>query len=349
MSKKEIVNEIFWLRAISCLAVVLVHSISESLNYGNSELLDAIRMIAFFGTPAFIFISEFLIAKSYSERIPKDFLRKRIKVLLLPFVLMGIIYAIASSNFSLRTFIIESIKNIFLADYVAYFIIIIFQFYILHIILYRYLNRWNPKLVMTVSLIINVAYLSFFNFVEPFNIPFSGYIWYKFSWYPFVGWIFYFVLGYYCGKHYSQFKSFLQKNKYWIILYFIGSLSVLLILWNNDFLSEIISSKRVDVLFFTISAILFVFLVTQRIKKTPNFIMFISKYSFSIYLLHKLFMGFIPPITDNIYVYTILLFVISLTLSILASYLLNKTRFGKYIVGRIVTSPKDNDVKKKTA
>lgn len=345
MSNKQIVNEVFWLRAISCLAVILIHAISQSLDYGKSNSLEMIRMFSMFGTPAFIFISEFLIAKSYSENIPKNFLVKRMKILLIPFVLMGIIYAIFDNGITPKALAVGIIRNVLLFDYVAYFIIVIFQFYILHILLHKRLNRWDPKIALSISLLINTLYLSSFNFVEPFDFPYSRYIWYRVSWYPFFGWIFYFTLGYYCGKYYPKFITLLQKYKNLVFLYFVVSASIFITLWFYDISPSIVSSKRVDVLFFTISVIILIFCITYNFKKVPRFIMFISRYSFSIYLLHKLLMGFIPPIVDNIYLYTFILFSFSLISSIFISFLLNKTTFGKYIVGRIVSPPKPTEKK----
>jgi len=72
-TKKELVNEIFVIRVIACLAIVLLHSITSTLGHFKNidsfthELLIALQMALIFGTPVFIFISEFLLSKAQKQ------------------------------------------------------------------------------------------------------------------------------------------------------------------------------------------------------------------------------------------------------------------------------------------
>jgi len=247
---------------------------------------------------------------------------------------MGILQALASSS-SVKSFVIEAIKNVILANYSGYFIIIIFQFYILHYLFAKKMNNWNPKKVLIFSFFINMAYISFFNFVKPPDLYLAEYIWYRFSWYPFFGWLFIFIVAFYCGKNYSRFTEIIKSNKYKVFGFYIISL-LLLIFADKLGYPDIVSSKRLDVLLHTFAVIFLVFLLTERINKVPKIIMFISKYAFSIYLLHSFFMICIPennavnPITYIFYI-----FFISVLISIITSKILNKFKYGKYIVGRI--------------
>ncbi|WP_269758464.1 acyltransferase family protein [Thalassobacillus sp. C254] len=68
------------MRAIACLAVVVIHSVNITLtNYEHTVsqfeeyFLIAVRFAAFFGTPAFVFISELLLARSYPNKVPHGF------------------------------------------------------------------------------------------------------------------------------------------------------------------------------------------------------------------------------------------------------------------------------------
>src|SRR5690606_21810644 len=97
------------------------------------------------------------------------------------------------------------LNNFFLGDFHGYFIIIIFQFYILHIIFTKYLSHFSPKLMLIITFTINFSYLAFFNFVEPFNIPFAENIWTQKSSLPFLGWVFYFALAFYGGRNAKEF------------------------------------------------------------------------------------------------------------------------------------------------
>ncbi|MCY7517893.1 acyltransferase, partial [Bacillus safensis] len=51
------IKEIFFIRCISCLSVVLIHAIAILSSPHSSSILVALLM---FSTPSFIFISEFL-------------------------------------------------------------------------------------------------------------------------------------------------------------------------------------------------------------------------------------------------------------------------------------------------
>lgn len=339
--KKEIVNEIFIIRSIACLSIVLLHTLMSGIKKipdTNGTLIDittGTSMILLFGTPVFVFISEFLLAKSYSTSIPKNFLSKRAKFLLIPYAIMGIFYAaIELDNFTLRGFLIHSLRNILFADYTGYFIVIIFQFYILHKVFYKYLSNVPAKKMLIISFIINVLYLAFFNFIPPLNfIPHALYLWDTFSWIPFIGWIFYFVLGYYCGKNIQLFRMFNQKYKYFIFIGTLVSLSIVLIMKELG-LPEVVSSKRVDVLIFTSFMIPLLFYLSSKIKNVPSFIVVISNYSFNIYLLHKIFIHYLEKLpVDNVFLYVIFMFSISIGSSMLAAKLINILPFGKYIVG----------------
>ncbi|MFE4142784.1 acyltransferase family protein [Peribacillus sp. YIM B13472] len=344
-TKKEQVTEIFIIRAIACLAIVLLHSVTSSLSkFSNldstsQDILVGLQMILIFGTPVFVFISEFLLSKSYPKHLPKGFFIKRFKFLLLPYLSMAVIYGIIDAgSLSLNALIIEILRNIILADYVGYFIIIIFQFYFLHLFFQKYFYRWKAKYVLPITFIINGAFLAFFNFVPPMEfIPHSEYVWTRLSWMPFVGWIFYFSLGYYSGKNIQYFKSFIQKYKIYL---FIGTFISIIVVLTSQFLGlpNLVSSKRVDILIFTTLLVLSLFYLSSKIKKVPSVIFLISNYSFNIYLLHKIFMTYLERLPiNNIAIYILLLFLISLGASISLAKIINKLPFGKYIVGNTAT------------
>lgn len=340
--KKSPINEIFFLRGISCLAVVLVHSLNVSaINYQDNMsgisnmLIGILRMAALFGTPTFIFISEFLLAKSYSDRIPPNFIGKRVKLILFPYVSMALFYAAFEFFKNDLNFWNETIKNVFLAGYHGYFIVIIFQFYFLHIFFVKHINKYSPKIVILVSFIINAAYLGFFNFVKPFDFPYATYIWERLSWLPFLGWIFYFSLAFYAGKYRDTFKKLLYRHsKKLIILPVFALLIVVIMRYLN--LPDISSSKRLDMIFYTTSMIFLIVYLSSFFKTPPRILVFISQYSFGIYLLHPFFQLMLPYNSAlNVWLYIVIAFIIGVAMPVITTYILNKFTFGKYIVGKI--------------
>ncbi|MDM5187915.1 acyltransferase family protein [Bacillus sp. DX4.1] len=344
---KSKVQEIIILRSIACLTVVFIHAITRSPStFDSVNKMDIafsyLQLLLMYGTPMFVFISEFVLAYNYKDRIPDKFISKRIKFILLPFICMGIFYAGFSEHANgIQATAIQSVRNIFLGDYHGYFILIIFQFYFLHMIFNKVKKKISPKLVLISALCINLAYLSFFNFVEPFNVPTANYIWYRFSWIPFIGWIIYFVIGYYAGSYYEYFKSLLTRNLKWIILSWCLTGALFLLFQYFNVLNDI-SSKRVDALLYTISTIMVFFYIATKIKNIPRFLLLINRYSFGIYLLHPFFQQTIGdmiliniPYLNNLYGSLFLYFIIGVIVPIPVVYLLNKIKIGAYIVGKV--------------
>ncbi|WP_408892333.1 acyltransferase family protein [Paenibacillus taichungensis] len=346
--KKELVPEVVWLRCIACLAIVAIHCIN--LTFTNYEgfltsqtvtLLEVIKLGLLFGTPAFVFISEFLLAKSYSTYIPDKFLWKRVRYILIPYFTMAVVYAfyslIRSGELTPYGLVVKILRNIVVADYIAYFIIVIFQFYILHIIFTKYFQSLSPKLFIPLCLAINLLYLGFFNFVPPLQfIPGAEYIWTRLYWVAFPGWLFYFSVAYQCGKNYTAFKEFLNRNIKWIILIPILTFLAITFLKFKMILPET-NSKRIDILFYAISMVFVIFYFASKLKRIPRVIDQISRYSFGIYLLHLMFVQTISKFFSELhpFINLPLTFIVSISLSIIFTYLLHKLKIGNYFVGKI--------------
>jgi membrane-bound acyltransferase YfiQ involved in biofilm formation len=332
------VFEVYWLRCICCIAVVIIHSISAAMGTfeGVKNTLITSYIPFLFATPAFVFISEFLIAKSYPNGLPNGFMKKRLKKLVPPYLFLAFIYAIFKTHqFSFLTFKV-TLSNIFLGGFVAYFIIVIIQFYLLHKFFHKYLKNWSPKIVLPIGFVINILYLAFFNFSNPLPIPKADYIWRMGYWMPFVGWLFYFLLGYYCGRYYTELK--IAINKYKTLIYTLSIVTLFIGFLVNHFQLYTIDSKRIDNILYTTCIILLVFQLTSKVQSVPNFVMLISRYSFNIYLLHEVFMmsvQYVPFVKDmNILVYIISLSILAIGGSIFISTVLNKFSFGGYLVGQ---------------
>lgn len=340
----KLINEVFWLRCIACLAVTFGHGLQS----GYSQYVEPsfyhivayfVYMSILFGVPVFVFISEFLLSHKYSEGVPKGFLLKRFKILIAPYVFMSIIYALFDvSEWSVKIFTIEVLKNIFLGNSTVYFVLIIFQFYILHIYLSRFLAKISPMVTLPVSFLVSAAYLSVFNFIEPPNNPYAVYIWNPGYWMPFIGWFFYFVLGYYCGRNYESVLKVLRKFNKLFLAFPIMSLGLMFLMNKYFLISQ--DSKRIDMLIYASSMTFLIIYVTSYFKTTPRIVMLISNYSFSIFLLNELFFLLFqllyPPAYLNLLTYSIIVFVLSISCSVGTSYLLNRFNLGKYLVGNVM-------------
>ncbi|WP_335870661.1 acyltransferase family protein [Bacillus sp. 2205SS5-2] len=342
------VNEIFLMRSVACLGIVILHSVDRVFPEGSSVIISLVKLLLVCSTPIFIFISEFILAKTYREELPSTFWGKRIKYVLLPFLFFGTFYALAkaiqeslgSEGHVVTLFLTFLWKHLILGDYHGYFILVIFQFYLLHYFFHKLLKKANPVLMIGLSLLTTLAYLGFFNFTNPLPTPIWEYIWETFYWIPFPGWLFYFTLAYYCGVYYEEFITSLKKSAKWIlitpILFAIISLTIDRLGW-----IEVISSKRVDMVFYSTSLILLLYYAANQMKNIPRFFIVISQYSFGIYLFHPFYLA-VMYMVFSIISYTFspavefLLYVTGSTLlSMISTYVLNKLPFGKYVSGRI--------------
>ncbi|WP_345807601.1 acyltransferase family protein [Bacillus pumilus] len=331
------IKEIYFIRSISCICVMLIHAIGILFESNSSPY----SIFLMFSTPSFIFISEFLIAHSYPNGIPKGFLKKRFQFIFLPFVSVGILDALLLTNHqskggSIYEFFTRVSSNIFLGNYIGYFVLVIFQFYILHILFHRVLKKVSPKWVLPISFFVTIIYLysiQFFHF--PISLP-NPYV--LVEWIPFPAWLFYFCLAYYCGQNYHEFINLLNRFRYGIYLLLLISIALIS---SNTFLGLFeSSSKRPDVLLYTTSIIFLFFHLFSKVQKIPSIVMLVSKYSFSIYLFHSYFLGIallaLPNIKNSHWLVTLItISLISVSSSILTSFLVNRFKYGYIFVGKV--------------
>jgi membrane-bound acyltransferase YfiQ involved in biofilm formation len=330
------VKEIFFIRCISCLSVVMIHVLGITMHSTSSMLM----MLLMFSTPAFIFISEFLLSYSYPNGTPKGFLLKRIQFIFLPFLFVAFVDAVMMSslgdNATLLSFLQRISANIFLGNFIGYFILIIFQFYLLHIFFHQILQRISAKFVLSIAFLINGGYLTFVTFID---IPsFGPNPIFPISWIPFVGWVFYFCLAYYCGQNYKGFISLLDQYRY--IVYGLVALSAFMILNNTYFGFFEVSSKRPDILLYTTSIIFLFFHLFSKVSKVPSIIMTISNYSFSIYLFHVYFLGIGLTILNSFTevqssLSLMIIYSFSIVGPMMLSWIFNHFKYGYMFVGKI--------------
>ncbi|SPT99941.1 acyltransferase [Lysinibacillus capsici] len=352
---KREVKEIYLLRYVACLGIVLMHSVTLALNMYDIEegplfvILTSIQLIFMFGTPLFIFISEFVIAYSYSDRLPKKFYVKRYKYMLTPFLFIGLLDAVLKS---IESPSIEFAKKLLLnyleGDFHGYFIVIIFQFYIIHPFFVKFIASRYPayKVIMT-AFIINFGYLAFFNFLDPFkyfpDLAYTSLQWDFFNKMPFPAWIAYFAVAYYCGKNYDKFLSWLQRFRFLLLAVLLITVSLLLTTQLSGIITEV-HSKRIDVILYTFSVAFLLFFIASNRRKMPEFIIFISRYSFGIYLLHPLVNSllkiFLTNFIETLSVFSVIAisFIVSLSCSICITYIMSKWKLGAFLIGQLNTN-----------
>ncbi|ARI76307.1 acyltransferase family protein [Halobacillus mangrovi] len=348
--KRAYINEIFFIRFIACLCVVFIHSITLSqqnyeLSAFTSDMFYQFKMTLMFATPVFVMISEFLLSYSYPDRMPKakPFWKKRFLYIFVPYLIMSVIYTLyglwAGSGITWSGFVDLFFDKTVLGVWHGYFVLIIFQFYALHFLLKKYFDRYPPLVMIGLSLVINVLYLGFFNLKGSSSFPALAFLWdhYKL---PFLGWIFYFTIAYYAGKHINVFLDLLRKYRYYAIpAVIITGLIPLYIRYSNFY--SVVSSKRFDIVVYTFFVFCLLYLIAIRMKKTPLFVLWVSSCSYGIYLLHPLVQYNAIrwfeqlPFTMTLDVHIALLFILGVGVPMIAVYLLNLIPYGSFVAGKI--------------
>ncbi|TVY01114.1 acyltransferase family protein [Cohnella terricola] len=338
--ENKLIKEVNSIRAIACLCVVFLHAIQVRLfTWDTNEMLHTVLGLLAFGTPTFVFLSELILSRSYPNRLPNNFFKKRVIPILVPFICISFFYALVQDINDIPHLLRDFTFNL-LGNYRGpWFILVIFQFYVLHRIFVKYLSRVSPTIVLTGSFIINLAYLAIFNLIQPpSETGFIAFLWEFGYWVPCIGWLFYFSLAYYCGKNYERFIRKLKKHPYLVLSAPIIGLA--LILYVNSFHIMPYGSKRMDMVIFTTTMILALFLLMSQLKKQPAFLEFVSKYTFGIFLIHLFFIRVAKKMIEllgfNLGYFEIpILFLSALTSSIIAVHVLNRFPQGKYLIGSI--------------
>jgi len=338
--ENKLIKEVNSIRAIACLCVVLLHAIQVRLfTWDSNDVLRTVLVLLAFGTPTFVFLSELILSRSYPNRLPNRFFRKRVIPILVPFIFISFLYAFVQDMNDIPHLLRDFAYNLLGNYHGPWFVLVIFQFYALHRIFVKFLSRVRATIVLTGSLLINLAYLAVFNLIAPpSETGFTAYLWEFGYWVPCIGWLFYFSLAYYCGKNYERFIRSLKKRQYLVLTAPLFGLA--LILYDNSFHVMPYGSKRMDMVIFTTTMILALFLILSQLNKQPVILEFISKYTFGIFLIHLFFMRAAKKMIDilgfNLGYFEIpLLFLSALSASIIAAHVLNRFPQGKYLIGGI--------------
>ncbi|NGZ75290.1 acyltransferase family protein [Saccharibacillus alkalitolerans] len=342
--KPEYIQEVSTVRVIACLSIVLLHAIHFTVGFDMEQgstaadyaLLTAAGILSF-GTPAFVFISEMLLAHSYPDRLTREFYKKRLLLILLPFACMAVFYAFFA-HYNEPSQIPRFLLLNFVGGYHGWFVLVIFQFYILHRLFTKYLSRVPAKIMLPAAFAINAAYLCVFNFIEPPDYPGTSFVWERGYWVPFFGWFFYFCLAYYWGKDYGKFLAGIRKFRAGIAAFVLASLALVVYVNSLGFGLIHFNSKRADMLPLSVSLILLLFLAASRLNVKSRIMSLVDRCSFGIYLIHYAYLtvygGIIDALWEIGYWKIPLLFVFALASSIATVLLVNKLPFGKYILGR---------------
>lgn len=353
--EKPFVGELFFVRAIACLSVVCLHAISLMyLTYNptpaETRWVQAFQMLFMFATPLFVCISEFLLAYSYPDRIPRGFWKRRIQYILLPFVFMGGLYAFVYKQ-TWPERLERFMDMVFAAQWHGYFVLIIFQFYVIHTWWIRRGKKWPLRKGLFWAFAINFGYLFIIFLLRMQQVTLDG--WMQHHHLIFPAWIFYFAVGYYAGVYFDEFKAFVTKYSKWILTGTAGYAFLVAFIKYAGWIPWT-ASKRFDILPYTILMLCALYYLATRMKEIPSWVILISHTSYGIYLLHPIVMGKLLKETllpDGLpfAIFFVVMFTGGVIIPFLVTYILNQLPYGAYLVGKLGKSRKSITNRRTTA
>src|SRR5699024_106800 len=107
-----------------------------------------------------------------------------------------------------------------------------------------------------------------------------------------------FALGYYAGRYREELLAVIARRPVAVITGTFAALGLLLASVSTGAFT-FVSSKRPDLLFYAPFIIALLALLALLARQPPRFLLFISNYSFSIYLLHWFTVDNLPLLHDH--------------------------------------------------
>ena len=296
------------LRIIALFDIILIHTLKSQPNF---NILNFMFTFVSIGINLFIMISGYLLLDKEENTVL--FYKKRVVSILPLFIMWSIIYIIYYKE---NPFYILSGYR-YAAGHLWY-IPMILGLYLITPWLRKVLKYCEKETLVIVLLwfIINILNPALIFFKLPFL---------NLSSFPIVGFLGYYILGFYIKKYINELKA-----KYFYILYILGFIFTYSISYyfmyhvgkKNVFFYD---KNSISVFFMSIS--LFVIILKINFSnignKSRKIINFFSKYSYHVYLSHLLFYEIGLKITKNFYLVTLFCIGCSYLFSYLFNYVEN--------------------------
>lgn len=315
-SKKPYLPSIKYIRGISMLGVVAIHIGSQYLTNPtpNIHLVAFFEIVSRFSVPIFFFISAFGLFYNLNPYEPfdyKEFLRRRFKAVLYPYLAWSVLYILHDT-----IFLDGAIPNPFgliyilffgLAKYQLYFIVILIWFYLLMPLWIKIIRTLTPtRLAIIFFAQIAFNYFSSYSvwlfqfsqslppdsFLKPFLVWRLNYLVFHY--------VFIFLLGGLLSLNSKKFFSWLGKNKKQVTIFFFGTLGMLLAYYyfliyfrHYSPLSAVNTAHQLSIpgFLYTIGATIFLFMIFQCYRFNEKIIStldLLGKNSYFVYLFHPI-------------------------------------------------------------
>lgn len=327
-----VIHEWNLLRVVACLSIVVLHATSEIQKVAgkiDNETIQLVRVLLTYATPTFVLLSIVIIANRYKEDIPKGFLVNRLKYIYFPFVFFSFIYAFYWSyivpNYA---FTERFVRNVFLGDFVGWFVLAILQLYFIFWIMKKI--NVSAEWLLPLMFFIGLLFLTFLNNVSVPDPNLNSVL--KIL---FFTWLVYYSVAYVIGTYYEIIINYAVKYRYISILLVLISIGIIAINFFHD--KTAVHSRRLDIVPLVFAMTLMVLGFGAKLPRW-RIVDFLSGYAFGIYLIHRLIQYVITPYIVNInslFGQITVVTVSSVLLSIIILKLISYLPYSEYMIGNI--------------
>jgi surface polysaccharide O-acyltransferase-like enzyme len=281
-------------RGIAIIAVVAIHSIYLGGNPDGRGFLYY-RQFLNFSVPALFFMSGYWASKKPIESFNdyKVFLRGRFFRIGIPYLFWSLILlgysALKKGDFNWFEITFKLLVGGASMGY--YFIIAIAQLYIITPLL-QYMNGRLNRYGLILIFVFNLAVIFALYLSRLFHV-----IWHLPAALPFYSWIIYYEFGLFMGERYSRISAS-SKMRVCIVFAILASflisvfeVSILLSRYNRpDFAASAVKYSSVLYSVFVILGFLF---WKEYFRRSPRVLLAIGRYSFGIYMIHIIILGWV--------------------------------------------------------
>lgn len=302
--KKPYLESIEYIRGISMLGVVAIHTGSQYLlnPTPNIELVALFEVVSRFSVPIFFFISAFglFYRINLAERFEYGkFLRRRLKAVLIPYLIWSTLYLVHDNWYHgwqlLPDFDYGAEIYFFgLAKYHLYFLVILIWFYLLMPLWIWIIKRITPQ-----KMILLLAAQILFDYWSSYCAGMSENLFFKWrlNWLV-LHYVFIFILGGILGVKSEKFFLWCSEQKKIISATFLITLTTLLgyfyyLIRVEGFSAEAAVNTAHQLsppgIFYTIAVSIFFFMLFENLKFSApikNFLSLLGKNSYFVYLAH---------------------------------------------------------------
>jgi peptidoglycan/LPS O-acetylase OafA/YrhL len=283
------------LRIFAALAVIAIH-VTARYDLGSSVLVFLGNQATRNAVPMFIIMSGFVLYFADRQRwLPVQlFFSRRFGRVLNPYIFWTVVYVLATACFyhqfwpDLRSFAVALAKHLMFGTgfFHLYFLIIIFQLYLLYPLLRIWLKRY-PRVLLLLSFGLTAVgqTLVYLSELKLITLPYMGFLYCTL----FPLWLFYFVLGMYMAAHTEEMANLVRGRERRLGLLTLLSLGLLLA---DSYYTRVYIAVKPSIILYTLLGHFWLYALAlhwkQRLRPWENSIRWLADQSFLIYLAHPL-------------------------------------------------------------